>query len=179
MSDKLVDSDVTWLGFLEGGFADPTTPTVTEALEAFNFTCAAAKGYTLGPIASSVLDLQSVCDTAPDEVFTQDNYQAQFDLYNEGDPDAEVENSVFLEAREVFAERGVSGDIIRRLWTPSQPKGYADAPTSGDVIDIFRVRLDHPRDLSGQTGDAAQLTSLEFKQAGGMWLRRSLVAGGG
>lgn len=172
MSDALVDSDVTKLAFLEGGFVDLDELTISEANDAVDFTCAAAKGYTLAPVASNRLDQQSVCDTGPKERFTQENYEAQFDLYNEGDPTATEENSVFLTARALFSERGVKGDIIRRI---SPTKGARDAFAIGDEIDVFGVELDHPRDLSGQDGDASQMTVLEFAPKARMRLRAEIV----
>lgn len=175
MATKLVSPNTTiWWVDTTGTFL-ATAPDASNLVadlgsgKAFNISAAVATGYTLNATASDTDNSKTIVDEGNSQSRGNGNYSASIPLYREADPVTNTD-SVFLAAYNLFKAKGASGTLVKRLGYK-----YTVAPAAGQLVSVYTVLSDNPRDEESDAGGPIRLTVPFFAQ-GYMKVNVALVA---
>ncbi|MDY5159569.1 phage tail tube protein [Actinotignum urinale] len=163
MSRVMVNTDITKIAWLPGGFKDVEKPTMAELSKAVDITCAIVAGYTLGMEESDMVDGERyLCSKGKAKRRGAGNYNGEFTFGREADVSEIEQNSAFLRAAKAFAQPGVVGDIIRRGGVATDPASAlpaSEAFKAGQTIEIYRFETDYPQYKTDQNDEDATFTN--------------------
>lgn len=155
--------------------ADPkqiTAETLND--EAFNFSCAVTRGYTLNPTDSDTDDTASICDSGNVANRLYDNYEGEITIFRDA---VRTDNaSVFNEAFDYWRDPDRAFYIFRRLG-----KRNNVAATDGDELEAFLFVNDNIRSVDGGDNGPVQATIPLLAQGnmtGYFWLGGTAPVGG-
>lgn len=162
---KLMNPNTTIWWVPEGGFEDPANPTPEEINAGENISCAIVTGFTLNPTDSDTDDSRSICDEGNVATPTYDNYEANLTFFRTAEDTPTNPNDVAMDtAFELFREKWARGWLVRRIGKKNNVEAAA-----GDIVSLFDVLSDNPRDIAG--GDEGPIQfEVPFLQQGAMHL---------
>lgn len=169
---KMMNPNTTIWWVAEGGFVDPENPTPEEVNAGENISCAIVTGFTLNPTDSSTDDSRSICDEGNVSTPTYDNYEASLTIYRTSVTTGATTglDAIYETAFELFKHKWVEGYLVRRIG-----KKNTEPAAEGDLVSVFKVMSDNPRDISGGDEGPIQMT-IPFLQQGFMRLNVELAA---
>lgn len=126
--------------------------------KAVNISAAVATGYTLNATASDTDNSKTIVDEGNSQSRGNGNYSASLPLYREADPVTNTD-SVFLTAYNLFKSKGAAGTLVKRLGYK-----YTVAPAAGQLVSVYTVLSDNPRDEESDAGGPIRLTVPFFAQ---------------
>lgn len=144
---KMTAPNVTYIVIPESGIAlkNPLRPTSAEINAGVNITCAVVDGAEFNPTDSEVSASRSVCDVAPDELLTFDNFEGSMTLFFS---DITVVTALYNTARALFKNGGYRFYLARRIGN-----GQSAVAASAEEWDIFLFESDLPRNIRSDEGD--------------------------
>jgi hypothetical protein len=134
-----------------------------------NFTPAIETGYTLNPTDSDTDDSKSVASSGNGAVRGAYNFEADLTFYREKDPVTNT-TSLFEKAYQLFKTRGTYGYWVQRLG-----KAQSAALAVGDLLSVYYVASDYPKDVESDSGGPIRLEA-KFGQQGWMVQHKAVVA---
>ena len=152
---KMMNPPTTIWWVAAGGLEDPANPTADELNAAENISCAIVTGYTLNPTDSSTDDTRSICDEGNVSTPTYDNYEASLTFFRTDvtSPDPTGVDAVYQLAFDLFKHKRAEGHLVRRIGKKNNVEAAA-----GDIVSVFKVMSDNPRDISGGDEGPIQFT---------------------
>lgn len=175
MATKLVSPNTTiWWVDATGTFL-PTAPDASNLVadlgagKAVNLSAAVATGYTLNATASDTDNSKTIVDEGNSQSRGNGNYTASIPFFREADPVTNTD-SVFLAAYNLFKTKGANGTLVKRLGFK-----YTVAPAAGQLVSVYTVLADNPRDEESNAGGPIQFLVPFFPQ-GYMKVNVALVA---
>lgn len=164
MPTKMMAPNTALLWIDEAGLTTPEKPKISEITTALgetiggsdpvarNLSPAVVAGYTLNPTDSDTQDTRSIIDKGVGQSRGYANYEGLIPFFWEDDPTSNT-NSEYLEAYDLFIEKGRKGYWIRRVG-----KAWDDTWTATDVVDVFLFLSWTPRVVTQDNGGAIQFT---------------------
>lgn len=140
----------TKLAILATAPANPSTGiTLAELTAALDASCRIAKnGYALGPTASETFADPALCEEVNSNTWGASNFESTIPVFRYFDDTDGVVDVDGDEVYQALKEKGTEVWLVER----ESLKKSTDPWAAGDVVNVYRALLDHPRKASDRTG---------------------------
>jgi hypothetical protein len=138
---RIVDLGVTKYTWVEGddGIADVSAPTTTELNGGKDISENVVTTTSAGPTSSDTVNERSITDVANVVVPTIGNYEGNLVLFRDYTDGAPTQDDLLP----TFAD-GAVGFLVKRMGKP-----HTEDFASGDVVEVYKFRADHPQPQGG------------------------------